>query len=124
MNGKRKGIGLPFAWNGLKKVIINERNFRIHLIAALFVIIASFYFKITYIEWVIILLVIALVLVTEIINSALESFIDYMKPEIHPQAKIIKDMAAGSVLVAAIFALAIGAIIFIPKLYLSIINHL
>lgn len=52
----------------------------------------------------------------ELFNSAVEQIIDYIKPEMHPKAKIIKDVAAGAVLVTAIIALIIGVIIFLPKI--------
>lgn len=98
-------------------VIKMERNFQIHLVVACIVIISSFYFKLSSIEWVAICVVIGLVLITEIINSAMEQMINYFKPEIHPNAKIIKDMAAAAVLVAAIVSVIVGLIIFVPKIY-------
>lgn len=116
MNDKKWGIGLSFALNGLKTIIFSERNFKIHLFATLVVIILSAYFQLTRLEWAIILIVIAFVLISEIINSVIESLIDYVKPEIHPQAKIIKDMMAGAVLLTAILSLIIGILIFAPKI--------
>lgn len=115
MNGKKRGIGLSFALDGLKHIVKKEKNFKIHFCIAIIVVIISGLFKLTLIEWTIILLVISLVFITEIINSAIEHLIDYIKPEIHPKAKIIKDMLAGSVLICAIVAIIIGLIIFIPK---------
>jgi len=67
-------------------------------------------------EWAAIILVIGFVLMAELFNSVIEKLIDYLKPEIHPAAKVIKDAAAGGVLIAAITAVIIGALIFIPKL--------
>lgn len=116
MNGNKRGIGLSFAWNGLKHVFKKEKNFKIHLVIALSVIIVSFFFKLTPVEWATVLLVIGLVLVMEIMNSTIERIIDYVKPEIHPKAKVIKDMSAASVLISALIAIMIGLIIFIPKI--------
>lgn len=116
MKDRKKGIGLNHALNGLKLVFIREKNFKIHLLALLIVIAFGFYFTLTYIEWAIILLISSLVLVSEILNSVLELTIDYIKPDIHPTAKKIKDMSAGAVLLAALFAVIIGIIIFLPKL--------
>lgn len=113
---KKRGIGLQYALNGIKEAFLQERNFRIHLMAALVVLIASVYFQLDVIEWIIILLVIKVVLITELINSVIERLIDYLKPEIHPKAKVIKDMAASVVLIGAMFASIIGVIIFLPKL--------
>src|SRR5699024_460818 len=102
--------------NGLKESFVGERNFQIHLIAAIIVIGFAFYIKVSVIEWLFLLVAIQVVMITEIINSVIEGIIDYVKPEIHPQAKRIKDMAAAAVLVAAIFAVIIGIIVFSPKL--------
>lgn len=116
MRERKDKIGLKFAWRGLIKVIREERNFQIHLIIGGLVVIFGFIFRLNLIEWAIILLTICSVLVIEIINSLIERLIDYFKPEQHEKAKHIKDIAAGSVLITAIFAIVIGLIIFIPKL--------
>ncbi len=116
-NGKR-GIGLEFALNGLKEAFIRERNFRIHLFIATIVIIIGFYFRLEWIEWIFIIIMIQTVLITELINSLMERIIDYIKPELHPKAKIIKDISAAAVLVAAITSIIVGLIIFIPKIFL------
>lgn len=108
-------IGFSFAWNGLK-VMVTERNFRIHLIATLLVIIVGLYLRLHAIEWAIIVVVIGIVLISETINSAIEQVIDYLKPDIHPTAKLIKDISAGSVLLASFIAITVGAIIFLPKI--------
>jgi diacylglycerol kinase len=120
LKDKKNSIGFSFAWNGLREAAKLERNFRIHLIFAVCVIIAGILFQLTRLEWAIIILVIGFVLVMELMNSVIEKIIDYVKPEIHPTAKLIKDFAAGAVLVAAITAVLIGMIIFIPKMYILI----
>ncbi|MFS0672845.1 diacylglycerol kinase family protein [Ornithinibacillus sp. 179-J 7C1 HS] len=117
MEGKKKQIGFTFALNGIKEVMKSERNFRLHIISTLLVIIAGIYFDIETIEWVAVFTVIGLVITTEILNTAVEEIINYVKPEIHPAAKKIKDMAAGSVLIASITALVVGFIIFVPKIF-------
>lgn len=108
-------IGLSFALNGLKEMT-KERNFRIHMIATILVVIAGFCFQLNLLEWIVIVLVIGIVLIAETFNSVIEQMIDYIKPEIHPTAKVIKDMSAGSVLLAAIIAVIVGMIIFLPKI--------
>lgn len=115
LKDKKGYIGFSHAWNGLK-IIMKERNFRIHLIATVCVILAGLYFTLNVLEWAVIILVIGIVLISETFNSVIEQMIDYMKPEIHPTAKLIKDMSAGGVLLAAIIASIIGAIIFLPKI--------
>lgn len=115
LEGKKGYIGFSHAWNGLK-VMVKERNFRIHLIATLLVILAGIFFKLNVQEWSLLILVVGAVLISEVFNSIVEQMIDYIKPEIHPTAKRIKDMAAGSVLLATIVAVIIGIFIFFPKI--------
>lgn len=117
MKGKKRSIGFTYAWNGVMKVIKNERNFQIHLIATLLVVVASLYLNLLLVEWAILFLAIGSVLVTEVINTVVEELIDYFKPDLHPTAKKIKDMAAGAVLIAAIHSIIIGLLIFVPKIY-------
>lgn len=118
MKDKKRAIGFSYAWNGLREAVKREINFRIHLIFAAVVILAGFVFQLTVLEWAVIILVIGFVLAAELINTVIEKVIDYIKPEIHPTAKLIKDYAAGAVLVAAITSVIAGVIIFVPKLYM------
>ncbi|ASN05197.1 diacylglycerol kinase family protein [Virgibacillus necropolis] len=114
---KRRSIGFSFAWNGLMEMIKSERNFRIHLIVTIIVITLGALVGLSHLEWMITTLVIGTVLVAETTNTAVEKLIDYLKPDIHPSAKVIKDIAAGAVLIAAITAFIIGCLLFIPKVY-------
>lgn len=116
MNGKKKGIGFIFAFQGFKHALLYERNFQLQVLSGLLVVIVSFALNLSPIEWAMIVLVIGSVLSLEIINSAVERLLDYVKPEIHPQAKIIKDMLASAVLIISFVALLIGLIILSPKL--------
>ncbi len=95
-----------------------DHNGRVHLFAAVVAIGLSFYLKLSALEWIAILGVISAVIVAEILNSAIEKLADVVSPDFHPKIKIVKDLAAAAVLVAAFLALAVGAIIFIPKLFL------
>lgn len=117
LKDKKRKIGFSFAWNGIVEALKQERNFQIHIGAAILATAAGFMLHLSYLEWVTIILVIGMVLVTELLNSAIEMMLDYIKPEIHPKAKVIKDISAGAVLVTAIVAVMIGILIFIPKLY-------
>ncbi|HLR07999.1 MAG TPA: diacylglycerol kinase family protein [Bacillota bacterium] len=110
-------IGFSFAWHGLAFMLKTERNFRIHLTVALLVVISSYFFQLTKVEWLFVIFSIGIVLVSEIFNTTVEKTIDYIQPDIHPAAKQIKDAAAGGVLVAAITAAIIGIIIFLPKIF-------
>ncbi|MFC4558849.1 diacylglycerol kinase family protein [Virgibacillus kekensis] len=116
-DGKKRSIGFSFAWNGLKEVTRTERNFRIHVIVAVLVVAAGLLSQLNRLEWAIIILTIGLVLVAEITNTAVEKMMDYVKPDIHPLAKTIKDIAAGAVLLAAIIAVIVGLTIFGPIAY-------
>lgn len=112
----KKRIGFADAIHGIKYVFSQERNFRIHLLAFIAVIPAAIVFDLSTVEWMMILFVSTVVFAMEILNSAIERVIDYVKPDVHPMAKNIKDMAAGAVLVASIGALIIGCMIFFPKI--------
>jgi diacylglycerol kinase len=105
-----------FALNGLKILIKEEHNSRIHFFAALCVLIAGFIFKLSAFEWISIVFAIGLVIALEILNSALENISDFVSPDRHDKIKKIKDLSAAGVLVGAITALIIGLIVFIPKI--------
>ena len=81
------------------------------------VIICGIIFKISKIEWFICFILIAGVISTELINTAIENTVDLITQEKNPKAKIAKDIAAGAVLIWAIFATIIGGMIFIPKMF-------
>lgn len=105
-----------YAFNGLKLLLKEEHNARIHFIVSAIVIIAGFYFNLNAYEWIAILFSIALVITLEIINTVIENIADFVSPEKNEKIKNIKDLAAAAVLVGAIAAVAIGLIVFIPKL--------
>ncbi len=107
-----------YAFDGLKLFFVNDHNGRVHLFAAAVAIALSFYLKLSALEWIAILAVISAVIVAEIFNSSIEKLADVVSPDFHPKIKIVKDLAAAAVLVAAFLALAVGVIIFIPKLFL------
>lgn len=83
---------------------------------AVIAIVLGFYLDISRVEWCFIIIATGLVLMAEIINTAIETMVDLISPEKNEKAGRIKDLAAGSVLVASIIALAVGIIIFLPKL--------
>jgi diacylglycerol kinase len=105
-----------YAFSGLKILLREEHNSRIHLIAAILAIIAGFLFEINKSEWVEIIFAIGFVFVTEIINSSIENLADIINPEKNDRIKKIKDLSAAAVLVASIVAAFIGFIIFLPKI--------
>lgn len=109
---------LEFALQGVKTVYREERNMRRHTVLGALAILAGFIFQLNLREWMWLILTIFLVLVMEIINTAFENVVDMCtKYHFHPIGKCIKDMAAGAVLITAGFALIMGAMIFLPKIY-------
>ncbi len=92
------------------------RNIKVHYLAAIAAMIGGLYFDITKIEFLIILVVIMQVICLEMVNTAIEKTVDLVTSEYHPYAKIAKDVAAGAVLIAAVFSVIIGGIIFLPYL--------
>lgn len=103
------------AFEGLGWAITKERNLKIHLVAAIVVSAMGFWFEISAVEWLFQLITIGMVVGAELFNTAIERLTDDRFPEIHPTAKIVKDVSAGAVLFMAIIALAIGLIIYLPK---------
>ena len=104
-----------YAWSGIIYFFRTEHNARIHLAATIVVMVLSFLFKLSRTELMIILFSNGFVWVTEMLNTAIEKTIDFVSTERHQKIRIIKDISAGAVLVAAISAALAGLIIFIPK---------
>ena len=107
---------LGFAWSGLRRLVKEERNARIHLVASLAVLIVCFFLPLSSSVWLWILLSISLVWMAELFNSAIERLTDLASPERHPLAGAAKDFAAAAVLFAALFCLAIAALVLLPHL--------
>lgn len=104
------------AWQGLKTAFRDEKNFRIEVIIGILVIIASLVFKITILEFTAVIFCVILVLVAELINSALEHLVDLFSPEYHELARKAKDISAGAVLVISFGSVIIGLLIFTPRI--------
>lgn len=100
---------------GIFLSVIKERNIKIQLVMAVIAIICGFIFKISMIEWSILVITIFLVLITESLNTAIEITVDMITNEYNEKAKNIKDIAAGAVLLSAISSVIVGLIIFLPK---------
>lgn len=104
-----------YAFNGLVYAFQTQLNFKVHCLAAVFTIVLGAYLGLSHIEWALITIAIGLVIVVELINTAIEVLVDLVSPEKHPKAGTIKDVAAAAVLISAVTALAIGFFVFIPK---------
>ena len=105
-----------FAFRGILDLLKDEHNFRIHITLLLLVIAAGIFLHITDTEWLIIILVSALVLVSESFNSSIEHLADTINPEEDERIRKVKDIAAAAVLITAVAAVLAGAIIFMPYL--------
>lgn len=115
-NKKRFTNSFRYAWCGIKTAFKEEQNLKVHMIATGLVLLFGFLFKISYVEWLICLILIGMVISLEIINTAIEATVDLACPKIDPKAKVAKDAASGAVLVMAIISAIIGGMIFLPKI--------
>jgi diacylglycerol kinase len=101
-----------YAYEGVKYALSTQRNMKFHFFAAFVVLLLALYFRLPKLEILFILLAVTMMIVTELINTAIEKAVDLAMPDRHPVAKIAKDVAAASVLVSAAFAAMVGMIIF------------
>ncbi len=107
---------LGFAIRGLWYVARTQRNFHIHLLVAAGVIGAGVLFGLSTVEWLVIVITIFLVLSAEAFNTAVEKLVDLVSPEYNKLAGLVKDIAAGAVLLMATMAVIVGIIIFLPRI--------
>lgn len=105
-----------YAFNGLKILIKEEHNTRIHLFLALVVVFMGIILQINYYEWIAIIFAIGLVFALETLNTAIESMADFVCNEENEKIKKIKDLSAAAVLITAITSILIGIMIFLPKI--------
>lgn len=110
-----KSIG--YAYKGALLLLKTEASIKIQFTIAIMVTLAGFFFNISANEWIIQLLAIGLVMSIEGINTAIEEIANFIHPEHHSKIGLIKDIAAGAVFIASIFASIIGLIIYIPKIF-------
>jgi len=110
-------LSFVYAFQGLFVLVKTERNFKFHLFAFICISLVGFYFQIDKSEWLAILIISAVILTAEALNSAIEKLCNHLHPEIHPSIKSVKDIAAGSVLISSMIAVVIAGIIFLPRIY-------
>ena len=106
------------AANGIALAIESERSFRLHILAAALVSFVGYSIGLSSWEWALLFLTFGLLMALELVNTAIETVADFIHPDHHPAIKRIKDLAAGAVLIAAVFSVAIGIVLFAPKLIL------
>lgn len=108
--------GFGYAFKGIGYAIKTQLNVRVHLLVALLILLIGYFLHLSVNEWLWVCLCIALVIGTELLNTAIETLTDLVSPEYNAKAGIVKDVAAGAVLFMALFALVTGLVIFLPKL--------
>jgi undecaprenol kinase len=117
MSFKRLLKSFTYAWRGLVKTWREEQNLQIHTIVAFVVIFLAYIFSVTFTEWLVLILTILLVILMEVVNSAIERVTDILKPRIHGYVKEIKDIMAAAVMLASLGAILIGFMIFAPRFW-------
>jgi diacylglycerol kinase (ATP) len=117
-----RAAAFRFAFQGWSYVLRTQRNAWIHSVVAIAVLIVGIWLGLPARDWAVLILTIALVFTAEFVNSAIEAVVDLASPEIHPLAKIGKDVGAAAVLVAAIASVLIGLLILGPPLWQKIFS--
>ena len=107
---------LKNAMQGIKYVFHNERNLKIQLIFAILAIAISVFLKLTHLEWILLCLTIGMVLFAELVNTAIEIVLDLYSEKYNENIKNAKDISSGAVLLTSIMSVAIGGILWIPKI--------
>lgn len=113
---KRRRQGVGYALKGMRVMVATQEHARIHLLAATVVLGLGFWLSVSALEWCVLVLAIMGVWVAEAVNTAIEFTVDLCSPGFHPLAGKAKDVAAGAVLSAAVLALLVGGIVFVPRL--------
>jgi len=115
-----RAVSLGHAFRGWHYVLRTQANAWIHSTIATVVFVMGLWLHLTACDWAILILTTAVVFVAEFLNTAIEAVVDLASPEIHPLAKIGKDVGAAAVLVAALAAVLIGLLILGPPLWARI----
>lgn len=113
LTGRLKSF--KFAFQGALKLLTTEHSIMVQFSIGIIMTIAGFYFHITTTEWLFQTMAIGLIMSIEGLNTAVEKIADFIHPNYHEKIGFIKDIAAGAVFFAALTAMAIGFIIYIPK---------
>jgi diacylglycerol kinase (ATP) len=106
-------MSFGFAFQGIAHAL-KERNFVLHIVSTILVVLLGFLFHVTTAEWCILILCTGVVLTAELVNTAIEKLVNMVSPEFNPRAGEIKDIAAAAVLVFSIASAIIALLIFVP----------
>lgn len=118
MSQRRGNLLHSFNWafDGIVYALHYERNMWVHFALAGLVLVASLFFALTRVEVIAVLVAISFVLITEMLNTAIEHLVDLVTDQEDPRAKVAKDVAAGAVLIAAVNAIAVAYLVFYDKI--------
>ena len=119
---RKRARAFVYAWQGLRILVKEEHNARIHLVAAVVACVLGVLFGISAAEWCVILICIGMVISAEALNSAVEALADRITLDNDPMIGKAKDFGAAAVTVLAVVAAVAGAVIFIPYIYRIIVN--
>ena len=110
-------LSFKYAWAGVRYAFVTQRNFRIHTVVGILAVSLGIFLQVSAVEMAVITMTCAIVMVLELLNTAIESVVDLtVKQSYHELAKIAKDCAAGAVLISAIAAVIVAAFILLPPL--------
>ncbi len=112
MKNKRLLDSFRNAAAGIERAFLEERNMKLHTLAAFLAVAGGLYFRVPLQSWALIIIAIAVVFICELINTAIENIVDLVCPGYSEKARKIKDIAAGAVMTAAILAVLLGLIVF------------
>lgn len=112
---KRILMSFKFSIDGLKYAYLHEQSLILHVLVMIFIVSCGIFFNITPIQWVITLVMGALILVTELFNTSIEAVVDLVTGEYHPLAKIAKDTASAACFIADVVAAGMWLVVFVPK---------
>lgn len=113
---KKRINSFKYAITGIGTFFRSQTHPKIHLLAAIIVTSAGFYYKVSASEWLVLIVIMTIVIVAEAFNSAIEMLCDKITSEHDPIIKNVKDISAGAVLISAIASVIIGLIIFLPAI--------
>lgn len=117
---RRQLKSFKHAFRGILHATVNEANFRTQLAIVLVSVMAGFFYHIQLVEWIALVVVCGMLLSAELINTAIEEFIDHLIHEHHEGVRVIKDLSAAYVLTTALCALAVFLLVFVPKILSSL----
>lgn len=105
-----------YALKGLKVFFVTQPHAKIHALASVIAIAAGLYINLNFIEWSLVIFAIGLVMVAEVLNTAIEFLTDIVSPGYNEKAGKVKDLAAAAVLIASAISVIIACFIFLPKI--------